>query len=179
MIDVVLNSRCVRKLKRELRTAGTSEIGGVLAAEQVGDGRFLVLDLSVQRNGTNSHFERDPVQHRAFIRQFHERMGRKPARFNYLGEWHSHPAYPATPSDVDFRQMQCLVEDGEQKSTFLVLLIVKLGVRGELRGSAFGFRPGFAPIRGRLRGIEAGAVQEELVPVFLVLGSGKGKHDTN
>ena len=174
MIDVVLSSLCMRKLKRELRAAGSNEIGGVLAAEQIGDGCFLVVDLSVQRNGTHSYFERDPVQHREFIRRFHERMGHEPERFNYLGEWHSHPAYPATPSDVDFRQMQHLVEDAEQRSTFLVLAIVKLGLNGELRGSAYGFRPGFVPLRGRLRGIEEGSVQEELLPVILVLESGKG-----
>lgn len=179
MIDVVLNSRCVRKLKRELRAAGQNEIGGVLAAEQVGDGRFLVVDLSVQRNGTHTHFEREPAQHREFIRRFHERMCHRPERFNYLGEWHSHPAYPATPSDVDFRQMQHLVEDAEQNSSFLALMIIKLGPNGELRGSAYGFRSGFAPIRGRLQGIEEGTVQEEPLPVILILENQKGKHDTD
>ncbi len=179
MIDVVLNSRCVRKLKRELRAAGQNEIGGVLAAEQVGDGSFLVVDLSVQRTGTHTHFGREPVQHREFIRRFHERMGHRPERFNYLGEWHSHPAYPATPSDVDFRQMQHLVEDAEQKSSFLVLMIIKLGLNGELRGSAYGFRPGFAPVRGRLQGIGEGNVQEDPLTVILILGNEKGKHDTD
>ena len=179
MIDVVLNNRCVRKLRCELHAAGANEIGGVLAAEQVGEGQFLVVDLSVQRNGTHSHFERDPVQHAEFIRRFHERMGHRPKRFNYLGEWHSHPTYPATPSDVDFRQMQDLVEDTEQKSTFLVLMVVKLGFQGEVRGSAYGFRPSVPPVRGRLQSNELETVQDELSPVILVLRAGKGEHDTN
>ena len=38
MIEILLSPRCVRKLKRELRTAGCNEIGGVLAAEQIADG---------------------------------------------------------------------------------------------------------------------------------------------
>lgn len=181
MIDVVLNQRCIRKLKRELRSAGSNEIGGVLAAEQVSDGCFLVVNLSVQRNGTRSHFKRNPIQHREFIRRFHERMGHQPERFNYLGEWHSHPAYPATPSDVDFRQMQDLVEDAEQKSTFLVLMIVKLGLKEQLRGSAYGFRPGSAALRGRLLSTEDGAVQEELLPIVLIMSRAnkKGEHDTD
>lgn len=170
MIEVVFHRRCVQKLKRSLLGAGLNEIGGVLAAEQVGDGRFLVVDLSVQSNGTSSNFERDPIQHREFIRHFHDRMGNKPERFNYLGEWHSHPSYPATPSDVDFRQMQELVEDKEQESSFLVLIVVKLGLDGELQGSVHGFRPGFLPVRGRLHGIEEGAVHQEDVPVIVVLG---------
>ena len=61
MIEILLSPRCVRKLKRELRAAGRNEIGGVLAAEQVADGKFLVRDLSVQRNGTPTSFDRDPV----------------------------------------------------------------------------------------------------------------------
>ncbi|WP_369664670.1 Mov34/MPN/PAD-1 family protein [Variovorax sp. V116] len=170
MIDVLLHPRCVRKLKRSLLAAGLNEIGGVLAAEQIGDGRFLVIDLSVQSNGTNSNFERDPTQHREFIRRFHDRVGHKPERYNYLGEWHSHPSYPATPSDADVHQMQQLVEDDEQQSTFLVLMIVKLDSDGELRGSAHGFRRNVAPVRGRLHGSEEEAIHEEWRSMIMILG---------
>lgn len=179
MIDVVIDDKCVRKLKHELHAAGANEIGGVLAAQQIGDGRFLVVDLSVQRNGTQSHFERDPLQHREFIRRFHQRMDHRPELFNYLGEWHSHPTHTAVPSDVDFRQMQDLVEDDEQKSTFLTLMIVKLGQHDELRGSVHGFRPGLLPVRGRLQGIEEEVVQEDLLPIILILGRGEGHHGTD
>lgn len=64
MIEVILSAKCARKLKRELRAAGRNEIGGVLAAEQIGDGKFLVKALSVQREGTPTSFVRDPAQHR-------------------------------------------------------------------------------------------------------------------
>ncbi|MBK1888670.1 Mov34/MPN/PAD-1 family protein [Undibacterium sp. 14-3-2] len=167
MINVVLNSHCIRLLRSELLIAGSNEIGGVMAAEQVGDGSFIVVDLSVQRNGTSSHFVRDPVPHREFIRSFHERMGNQPERFNYLGEWHSHPNYLATPSDEDFSQMQKLVEDEEQNSTFLALMVVKLNMGKLLRGSIYGFRPGCRFVRGQLQGIEEGAVEEEYVPLTL------------
>ena len=168
MLEVVLNSRCVRKLKRELLAAGAVEIGGVLAAEQTGDERFLVLDLSVQTDGTPNHFVPDPTQHRAFIQQFREKKGDQPERFNYLGEWHSHPSYPATPSAEDFAQMQTLVEEEEQKSTFLVLLVVKLDLEGNLRGSVHGFRPGQPPLRGRLTSVD-GDVNEERPQVVVIL----------
>ncbi|WP_067279956.1 Mov34/MPN/PAD-1 family protein [Mitsuaria sp. 7] len=179
MIEVVLNSRCVRKLKRELAAAGPREIGGVLAAEQTADGRFLVLDLSVQRDGTTSSFQRDPAQHRAFIEEFHEKRGHQPQRFNYLGEWHSHPSFSATPSPEDFAQMQSLVEEDDQKSTFLVLLVVKLGLDGKLRGSVHGFRPGQQPVRGRLTSVDEGAVEEEQAPVILILITAKEDHEAD
>ncbi|MGG4603782.1 Mov34/MPN/PAD-1 family protein [Paenalcaligenes sp. Me131] len=166
MIEIVLNSRCIRKLRRELEAAGPNEIGGVLAAEQVADGRFLVLDLSVQRNGTTSRFNRDPVQHTEFIQRFHKRMGNRPEQFNYLGEWHSHPLYPATPSLGDFRQMQRLVEDKDQASTFLALLVVKLDSRGKLRGSTHAFRPGKMPVRSTLKSTDIDGIAEEWLSVF-------------
>jgi proteasome lid subunit RPN8/RPN11 len=179
VIDVVLNCRCIRKLRHELAAAGSNEIGGVLAAEQVGDGRFLVVDLSVQRNGTSSHFVRDPVQHREFIRRFHARTGYQPDRFNYLGEWHSHPSYPTIPSKDDFRQMQTLVEDEEQKSTFLVLMIVKLDMDEKIWGSTYGFRPAFLPVRGRLHSIDEGAVKEEYRPMIVVSPNIEEKYDAD
>lgn len=176
MIDVLIDGECVLKLKHELLAAGANEIGGVLAAQQIGDGRFLVVDVSVQRNGTQSRFERDPAQHRAFIRRFHLRMDHRPEIFNYLGEWHSHPTHTALPSDVDLRQMQDLVEDDEQMSTFLALMIVKLDEQGELRGSVHGFRPGLPPVRGRLQGIENEVVQDDPLPIILILRRGEGHH---
>ncbi len=46
-------------------------------------------------------------------------------RFNYLGEWHSHPRFPVTPSAQDVESMVDLV-NGERGIDFAVLLIVRL-----------------------------------------------------
>ena len=162
MIEILLSPRCVRKLKRELRTAGCNEIGGVLAADQIADGNFLVRDLSVQRSGTPTSFIRDPVQHRKFMRRFHLINGNKPERFNYLGEWHSHPSFPALPSLPDLRQMHAEIHDPQQASSFLVLLIVKLGLDGGLVGSTHAFRRTHPPIRVTLGSAESGSVREEV-----------------
>lgn len=169
MIEILLNNRCIRKLRRELEAAGQNEIGGVLAAEQVADGKFLVHDLSIQRNGTASRFDREPIQHAEFIRRFHERMGNRPEQFNYLGEWHSHPSYPAIPSFEDLIQMQKLVEDKEQASTFLALLVVKIDSRGTLRGSTHVFRPGQLPVRSELKSTDVVGITEERLSIIHVL----------
>lgn len=161
MIEVLLSPRCVRKLKRELRAAGRNEIGGVLAAEQIADGMFLIKDLSVQRNGTPTSFVRDPARHRKFMRRFHLVTGNRPERFNYLGEWHSHPSFPAFPSLPDMRQMHAEIHHPEQSSTFLILLIVKLGLGGALVGSTHAFRRTHPPIRVVLDAADGISVHEE------------------
>jgi proteasome lid subunit RPN8/RPN11 len=173
VIKVAIADSCARSLEQALRAAGSNEIGGVLAAEQVGDGCFLVVDLSIQDDGTTSNFVRDPIQHREFIQRFHSRMGHQPERFNYLGEWHSHPSYLAIPSEADIEQMQDLVEDEEQASTFLVLMVVKLAKGASLRGSIYAFRPQLAPVRGRLRGSERLPIQEEFEPIIVIRGRKK------
>jgi proteasome lid subunit RPN8/RPN11 len=165
MIDVVLTDRCVRKLKRELRSAKSNEIGGVLAAEQVADGHFVVRDLSVQREGSPTRFVRDPVKARVFMRRFHLRMANQPERFNYLGEWHSHPSFLALPSVSDLVQMQALIEERDQASSFLVLMIVKLDRDGRLLGSSHAFRRRMSPVRVRLHAQDGTALREECLAI--------------
>lgn len=161
MIDIILSSRCAHKLKKELRLAGVNEIGGVMAGEHLADGRFLVKALSVQRNGTAASFARDPVQHRKFMRRFHLLTGHNTERFNYLGEWHSHPSFLALPSPPDLRTMQGEIEDREQTASFLVLLVIKLDRNGGLIGSTHAFRRRHLPIRVNLKGAPGVTVREE------------------
>ncbi|MYM28313.1 hypothetical protein GTP58_08250 [Duganella sp. CY15W] len=161
MIEVILSVKCARKLKKELRAAGHNEIGGVLAAEQIGDSQFLVKALSVQRDGTPTSFVRDPVQHRKFMRRFHLLTGNQPERFNYLGEWHSHPSFLALPSEPDLRQMHAEIADPDQTASFLVLLILKLGRDAGLVGSVHAFRRGHMFIRGSLKAEQGAVISEE------------------
>jgi hypothetical protein len=45
-------------------------------------------------------------------------------RFNYLGEWHSHPSFSVQPSFEDIESMTDIVENGNSTITFAVPLIV-------------------------------------------------------
>lgn len=128
------------KLRHELRRAGAREIGGVLVGEHVGEAEFRVVDLSVQRSGGDtSCFVRRPEQHAGFLREFFARTGETFERFNYLGEWHSHPNFPVQPSATDLNQMQQIVTEGTSAPLFAVLLVVRLGDGEEpqLRGAVF------------------------------------------
>lgn len=146
------------KLWRELRKAGSNEIGGVLAGEALGNGHFLVLDLSVQRDGSFANFSRSSTSHDRFMQHFFKRTGHNYERFNYLGEWHSHPSFPAWPSSTDFLQMQGLAEDPDQQANFLALLVVKLSRDGKIEGTAHAFRRGRPPIQAGLSASNAEAL---------------------
>ncbi|NTZ82018.1 hypothetical protein FCJ61_03045 [Burkholderia metallica] len=148
MIEVQLTPECAAKLLHELRRARADEIGGVLATERVADRVFRIVDLSIQRKGGSvTAFSRDASLHKRFMRRFHDLTGHQYERFNYLGEWHSHPSFPALPSPKDVRTMHSLLEAPDQVANFLVLLIVKRSSAGKLEASAHAFAPDLAPMR--------------------------------
>jgi integrative and conjugative element protein (TIGR02256 family) len=115
------------KLRRELRRAGRKEIGGIIMAEQVAVGHFRAIDITVDnQTGSRAHFVRSTEAHGQALDEFFQQTGNDYTRFNYLGEWHSHPTFPVQPSIIDIQSMMSLVH-GERGIDFAVLLIVRLG----------------------------------------------------
>ena len=131
------------QMKRELRAAGRREIGGVLLGELVGPGVFRVAEITVQRTGgTSSTFVRIPRLHAEAIRAFFQRTGHRYERFNYLGEWHSHPSYPTRPSGSDLRAMEEILRNPAMAVNFAVLSIVKIPAAASFEISSYAFVPG-------------------------------------
>jgi len=119
------------RFRKALRSAGRREIGGMLFAEQLAPSRFRVMDFSVDlSSGSQTNFRRDPGAHEAALNAFFERTGRDFARFNYLGEWHSHPDRSSVlPSGTDLRQVAWLAR--ELCDEGLPALMVIAGQHGE------------------------------------------------
>jgi len=114
------------KWRKALKAAGSREIGGVLMGEQIAPGHFRVVDLSIDnQTGGHAHFVRSPEDHAEALHAFFLETGHQYERFNYLGEWHSHPRFSIIPSTQDIASMIDLVE-GEREIDFAVLLIVRL-----------------------------------------------------
>jgi len=128
-------------LVRALQRAGARECGGVLMGEHVGHNHFAVRDLTVQRDGTFARFLRDLGTALAGLRRFFRRHGGDYRRFNYLGEWHSHPNFALAPSAMDHDSMRKLVTDPDVGANFLVLMVVKLDNNGSLMGTAHTYLP--------------------------------------
>lgn len=146
-MKVILPYALVKILGAELKRAGVREIGGVLVGEHIGDETFRIADLSVQRSGGSAtHFVRDLDHNSAFIKEFFARTGYDYQRFNYLGEWHSHPSFEPLPSAQDLKAMRDIVEDPKVGANFAVLLIVTLARRSTIQISATAFRAQASPL---------------------------------
>ena len=163
---LLLPQEILERLQRELRRGGRREIGGLLMGEHVTDNVFRVVDLTVQRSGgTVSCFVRDPADHQSQLDAFFERHGQEFRRFNYLGEWHSHPLFKPQPSETDVTTMRSIVNDAAVGANFLVLMIVRIGWRGQLQLSASAFVAYGGPI-GVDVGVEWTTGKPERVPVL-------------
>jgi [CysO sulfur-carrier protein]-S-L-cysteine hydrolase len=140
-MHLLLPGRIRSQWSNALRAAGLREIGGVLLGELIKPGTFKIMEITIQRSGgTFCHFVRDPKLHEKAIEQFFERTGRDYERFNYLGEWHSHPSFSTRPSQSDVRSMYRIVSEPSVGANFAALVIVRLASRSELEMSASVFR---------------------------------------
>lgn len=116
-----------KEWKNSLKKAGNNEIGGVLFGEHVGESDFRIVHATKQAGGGgHSYFRRKGSVARREINRISAEYGDHYERFNYLGEWHSHPNAPAIPSTKDELSMQSLLIDPDTSANFLVLIIMQL-----------------------------------------------------
>ena len=116
-----------RKLVAALKRADAREIGGQLYGEQLAPSDFHVTDVAIQRRrGSVTRFLVDLAQAARDAVRFFDRTRHRYTRFNYIGEWHSHPRFAVRPSGTDIDTMRALVRDPEFQGFFAVLMIVQL-----------------------------------------------------
>lgn len=119
--------------------------------EHIAESTFRVRSVTVQRGGgTVASFVRLVEELLRPLWDFFDRTGHQYRRFNYLGEWHSHPLYALRPSANDVQAMRNIVEDPEVGATFAVLMTVKLSGDAQLAGEVLIFPRGRQPFTGTL-----------------------------
>jgi hypothetical protein len=127
LVRIRLANDQVQKLKPALTQAGTREIGGQLFGEQLAPSDFRITELTVQaRRGSFARFMVDLLQAARDALRFFDRTEHRYTRFNYIGEWHSHPSFEIKPSPTDVQTMVDLVTDPAFRGSFAIMLIVRL-----------------------------------------------------
>lgn len=114
-------------IREALRRAGTREIGGQIFGEQLAPSDFLASEITFQsRPGTFARFVVDLIQAARDAIRFFDRTDHRYTKFNYIGEWHSHPSFDVRPSTADVSAMRALVSDSDFNGNFAVLMITRL-----------------------------------------------------
>ncbi len=126
MIKILLPSKIINRLHDSLKIAGDKEIGGILMGEHVAENTFRVVEITIQhQTGTFTSFIRVLKGLASTLQSFFRRTNFEYKRYNYLGEWHSHPAFSLNPSITDVNTMFRIVGDKSVGANFVMLLLVK------------------------------------------------------
>lgn len=156
-MHLLLPPEIVDRMATALAEAGRREIGGVLMGEHVGPDTFRVKDLTIQRKGgTFATFVRVVRSILGPLEAFFRATKHDYARFNYLGEWHSHHSFALSPSTTDHRSMFEIIDDPQLGANFVVLLLAKINDHAAIDCTAFIYQPKAQPRIGEV-------VQEQAV----------------
>ena len=141
-MKIFLPDQIEKRLILALEKADSKEIGGVLMGEHIGEAEFRIVDLTIQKqHGTFAFFVRLVTDAVTSLQRFFKQTGYNYRKFNYLGEWHSHPSFPPTPSSKDIQSMLEIVTDTDIGANFVVLLIVRSIGAQEVEATATAFLP--------------------------------------
>ena len=140
MVTIRLPARVCRTIHRACARAGVRETGGMLFAEHVANDEFRVLEATVAGTGSIAAFFRSVAEGLRRLEKFFDRTKHDYRRFNYLGEWHSHPSFALVPSATDDDTMFEIVTDQSTGARFAVSLIVKVEA-GRLYSAAYSYFP--------------------------------------
>ena len=142
MLAIEIPSGLVAKLQHELRSAGSREIGGILMGEQMEPGEFRVMEMTFQHHGGRiALFVRSARMALLALQQFFTRTAHRYHRYNYLGEWHSHPSFEARPSAKDHQSMIEVACNPTTGANFVVLMIVRLDESESIEASLTSYLP--------------------------------------
>lgn len=140
MLTILLSPEAAASIQEACDRAGDRETGGMLLAEHTADSEFRVLEVTTTAPGNFASFVRAIAEGLVRLEDFFRRKKRAYSRFNYLGEWHSHPSFALHPSDTDDATMREIVNDPATQALFVALIIVKFQA-GELRARAWAYFP--------------------------------------
>jgi [CysO sulfur-carrier protein]-S-L-cysteine hydrolase len=150
-VKILLPEEMASRLTKALKQAGPKEIGGILMGEYVSEAVYRIKDLTIQfSSGTSSFFVRFAEEITNPLQRFFEETGYNFTRFNYLGEWHSHPSFALLPSNTDCESMWEIVEDPSIGANFAVLMIVRLDNIQCVEGTITVFIPRHEMFKGTL-----------------------------
>lgn len=141
MLTLILPADIGSRLKQALVRAGTGEVGGILMAEHTRENEFTVRDVTIHKRGGFASFVRLIEEALSNLNIFFERTQKNYTRFNYIGEWHSHPSFSPVPSQQDHISMYEIITDPSVAANFVVLVILKLDSERSLIGTVHLYLP--------------------------------------
>jgi hypothetical protein len=119
--------------------------------KQITPGEFEIAEMTFQRQGGRfASFVRSAKNALTALNNFFDNTGHQYYRYNYLGEWHSHPSFSTSPSNTDHKSMIELASQDGIGATFIALMVVRLNPSRELEGTITVYLPDGSKGDGKL-----------------------------
>ena len=134
--SVIIRKQCFREMLALAKRHAPVEVGTSLIGRYSNDGWQAIVvglaPLSKDSKGSRNEFYRGVKGLRKFYRQLFERFHRQR---HYVGEWHSHPDGPPSPSPTDNVNQGAIAKDRATECPEAILIILggKLSSVPELR----------------------------------------------
>lgn len=127
MLKLLVSKKFKIIIEKTCRKSGSRECGGVLFAENKKENLFEIVEITADiKAGHFAVFVRQLKNTIFYLKYFFKKYGHNYKKYNYIGEWHSHPQFDLIPSNQDNSTMFEIVMDGNVGANFAVLIIVKL-----------------------------------------------------
>lgn len=140
MICLRISSQIKKKLYKACQKAGENECGGILFGQHIGENLFKIEEITAdpRQGGSFAKFIRNIKGTLKRLNHFFKKYNNEYTKFNYIGEWHSHPQFALSPSAQDNQTMVDIITDTDVGANFAVLMIVKIEER-TLKAKAWTF----------------------------------------
>ena len=142
-MEIIIPKKISLKLKKQISKYSPLETKGALFAEDLGNDTFRIDEVYLEPKPGTTTFVKLFInqEYVSFQKNYHKLRKNNFSKFNFIGDWHSHPLFECFPSSYDIRE----VEEDIKKSNaiFLVQLILKV-IKGKLIGNAFYYTRGLS-----------------------------------
>src|SRR6266567_9327981 len=122
---VVIRKQCIREMLALAQRHAPAEVGTSLIGRYSNDGWQAIViglaPLAQDSRGSRNEFYRGVKGLRKFYRRLFERFRRQR---HYVGEWHSHPDGPPSPSPTDKLNQDAIAKDHATDCPESILIIL-------------------------------------------------------
>jgi proteasome lid subunit RPN8/RPN11 len=135
-LEIIIPKKISLILIKQISKHSPLETKGALFAEDLGNDTFKIDGVYLEPKPGTTTFVKLYInqEYVSFQKNYHKFRKNNFSKYNYIGDWHSHPLFECLPSSYDVSE----VEEDIKKSNaiFLVQLILKV-LKGRLVGNAF------------------------------------------
>ncbi len=135
-MEIIIPKEITLRLIKQISKYSPLETKGALFAEDLGNDTFKIDEVYLEPKPGTTTFVKLYINHEyvTFQKNYHKLRNNNFSKYNYIGDWHSHPLFECYPSSYDVSEVE---KDMKQSNAiFLVQLILKV-FNGKLVGNAF------------------------------------------